>query len=475
MNPLFQTELNLPIRGKSQRVTRRPQVAPGQTFILFDEQGSGCIHHWWLTYGFKHEDDPHDPIHDLQLRLYYDGETEPTLDLPLSRFFAILFKHDIYSIDSAAIKILPKNALNCYLPIPFQSLRLEIENKSNRNTALWFMADWSQYPNTELTPLRLHITQRGEYPADALGSMLMANYAGQGFIAGMVKGVMVHDSADAWYHTGGDLWLLDGESDPHVLRGIGGEDIFNMSFGIWDAQTDWVGAPHIHRSSEDSARGSGYEGVMYRFFGPDPIWFDHSAIIRFGSRSNDLESVIYAYVAPAEPPAIISPSTWQLAGPFSCHTLNDFTRPEWAENPIANWPKTHTPNFEPYITDEETATFSIPIQATSERGWCDFARHLRGRRRTNVGTQPVNVSAYATSQIEVSKAGSYTLAIGYDDWIRVWINDNEIHTAQHDNGFAIDHITCDLLAGQSEIRIKLSNFDNAQWRLWTFHAALRNA
>ena len=475
MNRLFHAELELPIRGKSQRVTRRPNVVPGETIVLFDEEGPGCIHHWWLTYGYKRESDVRDPIHDLQFCLYCDGGDDPVVDLPLARFFAILFEHDIYPVDSAAIKILPKNALNCYLPIPFKSLRLEITNNSDRAIPLWFMADWASYDNTELTPLRLHVTHRGEYPAQSLGSMLMADYSGSGFIAGMVKGVVVRDRADAWYHTGGDLWLLDGESDPHALRGIGGEDIFNMSFGIWKVQTDWVGAPHIHRSTEHTAGGSGYEGVMYRFFGPDPIWFDHSAIIRFGSRENDLESVIYAYVNPAEPPPILTLAQWEIAGPFPCNTREDFNRSEWAEKSITDWPNVHTADFDIYMSENAPATFSLPIQADSERGWCDFTRYLRGRKRTNVGTQPANVSAYAVGQITMPEAGAYTLAVGYDDWIRVWVNGKEIHTGEHDNGFAIDHIPCELPAGPSEIRIKLSNFDNAQWRLWTFHAALQKA
>lgn len=77
------------------------------------------------------------------------------------------------------------------------------------------------------------------------------------------------------------------------------------------------------------------------------------------------------------------------------------------------------------------------------------------------------------SQLTLPEAGGYTLAIGYDDWIRVWVNGEEIYVGQHNNGFAIDHIPCNLPSGPSEIRIKLSNFDNAQWRLWTFHAALQ--
>ncbi len=54
------------------------------------------------------------------------------------------------------------------------------------------MADWSSYDNAELTPLRLQVTHSGKYPAQSLGSMLMADYSGSGFIAGMVKGEEVY-------------------------------------------------------------------------------------------------------------------------------------------------------------------------------------------------------------------------------------------------------------------------------------------
>ena len=53
-----------------------------------------------------------------------------------------------------------------------------------------------------------------------------------------------------------------GKAIPMFCAALGGEDIFNMSFGIWKVQTDWVGAPHIHRSTGHTAGGSGYEGVM---------------------------------------------------------------------------------------------------------------------------------------------------------------------------------------------------------------------
>jgi hypothetical protein len=67
---MFHQELQLPHRGKSLRVTRRPMAQPGETLVLFDEEGPGCIMHWWLTHARRNEEDARYPNHDLQLRFF---------------------------------------------------------------------------------------------------------------------------------------------------------------------------------------------------------------------------------------------------------------------------------------------------------------------------------------------------------------------------------------------------------------------
>ncbi len=476
---LFSEELELPVRGLSQRVTQRFDIKAGETKTLFDESGPGCILHWWMTcwYGTREGWD-HEMPHDLVLRLYYDGEEKPTVEMTVAQFFSILLEHDVFPVDNAAIKVLPRNAFNCYLPIPFERLRMEICNQGEHGTTVWFMADWHQYqPGQLTTPLRLHVVHRCESPAAPFGSFLMADFSGEGFLAGMVQAVSVQDRTDKWYHSGGDLVLLDGESAPRAIRGIGGEDVFNMSFGIWPVQTDWVGAPCLEETEGDSQSGSGYEGVMYRIFGPAPIWFESSAVVRFGSKGNHLESLVYAYVKPKQPAPQLTPASWKLAGPFQCESFEQFQSPQWAEKPVSQWPDKHVADFDPYVANlhnmpKGPTEFAVPLTAQTQHNWCDLAEHYRGRRRTNTGAQPAEVCAYAVGEIDVPAAGRYRLHVAFDDWMTLWLNGSPLFTKRHDHGFAEEAIPVSLPSGKQQIRIKLSNHDNFQWRLWTFNLRL---
>ena len=95
---LFHTELGLPARGVSRRVTQRKTVAPDETLTLFDEAGPGCVLHWWLTYTPGGESAARDRAHDLYLRIFYDGEETPAVEVTLAQFFGILLDRDVYTI-----------------------------------------------------------------------------------------------------------------------------------------------------------------------------------------------------------------------------------------------------------------------------------------------------------------------------------------------------------------------------------------
>jgi len=92
-----------------------------------------------------------------------------------------------------------------------------------------------------------------------------------------------------------------------------------------------------------------------------------------------------------------------------------------------------------------------------------------------MGTQPCEVSAYAAGKIAVPEGGDYTFDLGFDDWLCLWVNGEEIHRSRHERGFTTDPIAVRLPTGESEIQVKLSNMDNLQWRLWAFCLTVRKA
>lgn len=64
--------------------------------------------------------------------------------------------------------------------------------------------------------------------------------------------------------------------------------------------------------------------------------------------------------------------------------------------------------------------------------------------------------------------GRYLAHVGFDDWMTVWINGAPVLDERHDHGFKIQEVPVALPASKTQIRVKLSNQDNFQWRLWAF-------
>ena len=165
----------------------------------------------------------------------------------LHQFFGVLLGKDPYRIESAPLKLLPKNGYNSYFPLPFQSsCRITLRNTGQESTSVWSMVNWQKYDKRlSLTPYRLHAQFTEEKPAEPLGTTLLGAIRGSGFVAGLFHAVQRHDYRDMIWHTGGDTWLIDGETNPHVLRGIGSEDLFGHSFGMYPDMSEWTGAPHV--------------------------------------------------------------------------------------------------------------------------------------------------------------------------------------------------------------------------------------
>jgi len=443
--------VRLPADFDSHRSTRRVDLIEGEEFRLIDARGPGCVRHFWITTSAPQE---------LEIEINCDRAERPQVKMRMHQFFGVLLDKEPYRIESAPIKLLPKNGYNCYFPIPFESCcRIVLRNTGRKKAAVWSMVNWQQYGGEgALTPYRLHARFSAEKPAAALGTTLVGAIGGRGFVAGMFHAILRRDKRDMIWHTGGDTWLIDGETNPHVIRGIGSEDVFGYSFGVYKDFSQWMGGVHAVGKNADCS-----EIVAYRFFGIDSVAFKSSMVLRFGTRANDIENVLYYYKdLGTEAPRVESPDTWTLSGPFGVAEYEHFARealPDEVETGTAgewSWGRRKL----------------SAVEMDSEHTWVDFARCFRRNQGGNTGTQPDQCAAYAKTVIPSQAARKALLVLGFDDWMKVWLNGRAVKTMQHDNGFQRARIPITLEKGDNRLVVRLSNFNNVQWRCWAFSCVI---
>ena len=59
--------------------------------------------------------------------------------------------------------------------------------------------------------------------------------------------------------------MIDGESDPHVMRGINEEDDFGFGWGYHEVMTRWIGCPY-HRYATRTDQGRSHLPVLRHEF-----------------------------------------------------------------------------------------------------------------------------------------------------------------------------------------------------------------
>lgn len=67
-------------------------IDPGQTALLADIPGAGCVNHVWITTAIGSPDPLSlEPgfLRKILLKIYWDGEREPSVLVPLGDFFGV--------------------------------------------------------------------------------------------------------------------------------------------------------------------------------------------------------------------------------------------------------------------------------------------------------------------------------------------------------------------------------------------------
>lgn len=304
------------------------EIAPGQTRDLAQIDGAGCIKHIWMTMW------SHDKyvLRNNLLRMYWDGETTPSVEVPIGDFFGM--GHSMArNFVSLPLQMSPENGrgFNCWFPMPFdKSARIEVVNEADKPNNLYFYIDYEAYPGgTSLSDFgRFHAQWRRVNPTpgwqnpserwegneermwevwktpnlNGENNYVILEAQGRGHYVGCHVDIDCFSrQSNDWYGEGDDMIFVDGQ----VLYGTGTEDYFNTAF----APTQEYSAPYhgviLYQGTEDW-RWRGKNSV-YRYHIEDPIFFEQSIRVTIehghaNKLTNDYASTAYWYQAEPHAP-----------------------------------------------------------------------------------------------------------------------------------------------------------------------------
>ncbi len=297
-------------------------VEPGATETVLDADGPGTISHLWFTIADREAYH----LKRIVLRIYWDGETTPSVEAPIGDFFG-LGLGEYHSWQSEMLSVGNDKALNSFFPMPFaHHARVTVTNEGKQPIqSLYYNIDYrTQSQPLPADTVYFHAEYRQAQPnhgwtddwqsngdpqvndkpnLDGKDNYVWLEAKGHGQYVGVTMSVL--QNQDKWWGEGDDMFFIDGASKPSI-NGTGTEDYF---LGAWDFgghpfSYQLYGAPVV---GEELAGG---RSSVYRFHLDAPIPFTKSlkATIEHGHanhRSDNFYSVAYWYQS--EPHAPLPP------------------------------------------------------------------------------------------------------------------------------------------------------------------------
>ena len=299
--------------GRGWKIRPCIDLEAGTTTTLVDVEGPGVIQHIWMT--------AREAAHrSCVLRVYWDGEDSPSIEVPLGDFFANVCGQR-YPVSSLPIAVNPSGGMNSYWPMPFQRhVRLTIENQHWETIpGFFYQVTYALGPVPEDAGYLHAQWRRSQTTRQLPEHTVLDGVHGQGHYVGTVIGW--NQFSNGWWGEGEIKFYMDGDTEFPTICGTGTEDYFGGAWGFGGEtySTAFLGYPYRNKREGEAPRHG-----LYRWHIMDPIRFQRDLRVtlqalgwwlnrKFEPLTDDISSVGYWYQS--EPHAEF-PSFPDLAGRY---------------------------------------------------------------------------------------------------------------------------------------------------------------
>ncbi len=312
--------------GQGWKINPYVRIKPDSTITLAAINGPACIEHIWMTVSGNWRTNI--------LRIYWDGEKDPSVECPVGDFFCMGWKK-YAPLKSLAVCVNPGSGFNCYFPMPFhKKCRITMQNIGLKETTLYYQVDYV-LTDVPKDAAYFHAEFRMENPVPyAKPYVLVDSIRGEGQYVGTY--MAIEPRSNGWWGEGEVKFYIDGDSKFPTICGTGTEDYFGGSYdfdtekknsaGVWVKSFTTFSSPYS--GLVQFIKGDGHYNRMqrfgmYRWHIADPIRFKKSLKVTiqdlgwgtgyyFQALQDDISTVVYWYQTEPHTPFPPLPSRDEL-------------------------------------------------------------------------------------------------------------------------------------------------------------------
>jgi hypothetical protein len=256
--------------GQGWKVSPSVRVEPHTTFTAAEISGQGAIQQIWIT---THPKGWRSTI----LRMYWDGEDEPSVETPLGDFFCCGWNTRC-NVRSLAVAVNPAGGFNSYWEMPFrQGARITLENRAEEPVTIYYQVNYTLTTVPD-DAAYFHAQFRRSNPLPYLTEhVLLDGVRGQGHYVGTYLAWGVNNNG--WWGEGEIKFFMDGDQQFPTICGTGTEDYFG---GAWNFEFPtgeygvftgpYTGLPQVIKP--DGLYRSQQRFGLYRWHIMDPVRFE---------------------------------------------------------------------------------------------------------------------------------------------------------------------------------------------------------